>query len=114
MNALLFGPVPVKKGMTVLTQGTGGVSCFAIQVRNCSSLVSVKANRLPLQIAAAIGATEIATSSSNAKLDVAKELGAVHTINYVTLVACVYGCIIMELCGSRPSIIDTGLTLMHE
>lgn len=49
-----------------------------------SSLVFVKANRLPLQIAAAIGATVIATSSSDAKLEAAKELGAVHTINYVS------------------------------
>lgn len=32
VNTLFFGPKPVKKGMSVLTQGTGGVSCFAIQV----------------------------------------------------------------------------------
>lgn len=34
MNALLYGPEAGKpmKGRTVLTQGTGGVSCFAIQV----------------------------------------------------------------------------------
>jgi NADPH:quinone reductase-like Zn-dependent oxidoreductase len=33
MNALFFGPKPLQKGMTVLTQGKGGVTCFAIQVR---------------------------------------------------------------------------------
>ncbi|KAF2872943.1 hypothetical protein BDV95DRAFT_490055 [Massariosphaeria phaeospora] len=54
------------QGQTVLTQGTGGVSCFAIQ------------------IAAALGATVIATSSSDAKLDLAKSLGATHLINYKT------------------------------
>jgi NADPH:quinone reductase-like Zn-dependent oxidoreductase len=32
LNALFYGPVPIGAGMTVLTQGTGGVSCFAIQV----------------------------------------------------------------------------------
>jgi NADPH:quinone reductase-like Zn-dependent oxidoreductase len=33
VNALFYGPAPFKKGMTVLAQGTGGVSCFVIQVR---------------------------------------------------------------------------------
>ncbi|KAF2636536.1 NAD-P-binding protein [Massarina eburnea CBS 473.64] len=51
-------------GKTVLTQGTGGVSSFGIQ------------------IAAALGATVIATSSSDAKLELAKSLGATHLINY--------------------------------
>ncbi|KAK4974100.1 hypothetical protein LTR66_011078 [Elasticomyces elasticus] len=51
--------------MTVLTQGTGGVSCAAIQ------------------LAAAAGATVIATSSSNKKLQVAKRPGAKHVINYL-------------------------------
>ena len=35
-----------------------------------------------LQIAAACGANVIATSSSDEKLEVAKKLGATHTINY--------------------------------
>ncbi|KAF1963001.1 NAD-P-binding protein [Byssothecium circinans] len=51
-------------GKTVLTQGTGGVSCFAIQ------------------IAAALGATVIATSSSDHKLELTRSLGATHLINY--------------------------------
>jgi NADPH:quinone reductase-like Zn-dependent oxidoreductase len=54
------------EGKTILTQGTGGVSCFAIQ------------------IAAALGATVIVTSSSDEKLALAKELGATHGINYKT------------------------------
>jgi alcohol dehydrogenase len=48
----------------VLTQGTGGVSLFA------------------LQFAKAAGATVIATSSSDAKLQRLKALGADHVINY--------------------------------
>lgn len=54
----------VKAGDIVLTQGTGGVSTFA------------------LQIAKAHGATVIATSSSDEKLERLKRLGADHTINY--------------------------------
>ena len=54
----------VKAGDTVLVQGTGGVSIFA------------------LQFAKAAGAEVIATSSSNAKLARLKELGADHVINY--------------------------------
>ncbi|KAH9946712.1 hypothetical protein B0H21DRAFT_693184 [Amylocystis lapponica] len=62
----LFGPVPVKGGDTVLIQGTGGVSIFA------------------LQFAVACGATVIVTSSSDVKLQVASQLGAKHLINYMT------------------------------
>jgi NADPH:quinone reductase-like Zn-dependent oxidoreductase len=51
---------------TVLLQGTGGVSLFG------------------LQIASALGATTIITSSSDEKLKRAKALGATHTINYKT------------------------------
>jgi NADPH:quinone reductase-like Zn-dependent oxidoreductase len=54
----------VKPGDRVLIQGTGGVSLFA------------------LQFAKAAGATVIATSSSNEKLDRLKSLGADHLINY--------------------------------
>ena len=54
----------LKAGDTVLVQGTGGVSIFA------------------LQIAKAFGATVIATSSSDAKLERLKALGADHLINY--------------------------------
>jgi NADPH:quinone reductase-like Zn-dependent oxidoreductase len=54
----------VKPGNVVLTQGTGGVSIFA------------------LQLAKALGASVIATSSSAAKLGKLKDLGADHLINY--------------------------------
>ena len=54
----------IKPGDTVLVQGTGGVSVFA------------------LQFAKAMGCTVIATSSSAAKLDRMKDLGADHLINY--------------------------------
>ena len=54
----------LKAGDTVLVLGTGGVSIFA------------------LQIAKAMGATVVATSSSDEKLERARALGADHTINY--------------------------------
>lgn len=54
----------LKPGDTVLIQGTGGVSIFA------------------LQFAKMAGATAIATSSSDGKLDKWKKLGADYVINY--------------------------------
>ena len=54
----------LRAGSTVLVLGTGGVSIFG------------------LQIAKAMGASVIATSSSDAKLAKLRELGADHTINY--------------------------------
>jgi len=54
----------MKAGDTVLVQGTGGVSLFA------------------LQFARLLGARVIATSSSDAKLERAKALGAHELINY--------------------------------
>ena len=54
----------LKPGDTVLVQGTGGVSVFA------------------LQFAKRMGATVIATSSSDEKLERARGLGADHLINY--------------------------------
>jgi NADPH:quinone reductase-like Zn-dependent oxidoreductase len=51
-------------GQTVLVQGTGGVSIFA------------------LQIAKALGAKVICTSSSDEKLSTARDLGADELINY--------------------------------
>ena len=56
----------VKAGDTVLVQGTGGVSIFA------------------LQFAKAMGASVVATSSSDAKLERLRALGADHLINYRT------------------------------
>lgn len=54
----------LKPGDTVLVQGTGGVSIFA------------------LQFAKMAGATVIATSSSDEKLERLQALGADHVINY--------------------------------
>ncbi|PWY91312.1 oxidoreductase [Aspergillus sclerotioniger CBS 115572] len=54
------------KGKVVLLQGTGGVAVAG------------------LEIAKALGATVIITSSSDSKLEKAKSLGADHTINYRT------------------------------
>ena len=62
----LFMTGKVTAGDTVLVQGTGGVSIFA------------------LQFAKMVGARVIATSSSDAKLERAKALGAWQTINYKT------------------------------
>ncbi|KAF7311772.1 Alcohol dehydrogenase superfamily protein [Mycena indigotica] len=63
-NALFGGPRPLTAGETVLIQGTGGVSIFA------------------LQLVIAAGAQAIVISSSDEKLAVAKRLGAAHGINY--------------------------------
>ena len=41
-------------------------------------------SRFGLQIASAMGATVIVTSSSDQKLELAKRLGAAHVINYKT------------------------------
>ncbi|MDF2494850.1 NAD(P)-dependent alcohol dehydrogenase [Sphingomonas sp.] len=54
----------MKAGDTVLVQGTGGVSIFA------------------LQFAKAAGATVIATSSSAEKMERLRSMGADHVINY--------------------------------
>lgn len=55
---------PLRPGETVLLQGSGGVSVFA------------------LQFAKAAGATVIATSSSDEKLERLRALGADHLLNY--------------------------------
>jgi NADPH:quinone reductase-like Zn-dependent oxidoreductase len=62
-NALYAGR-PLRTGETVLVLGTGGVSIFA------------------LQFAHAAGARVIATSSSDAKLERARSLGASDGVNY--------------------------------
>ncbi|MFN9161620.1 MAG: zinc-dependent alcohol dehydrogenase family protein [Alphaproteobacteria bacterium] len=56
----------IRPGSVVLTQGTGGVSIFA------------------LQLAKAAGARVVATSSSDEKLARLKDLGADHVITYKT------------------------------
>lgn len=71
----------VGPGQTVLVQGTGGVSIFA------------------LQFAKALGANVIATSSSDEKLERVRALGADHTINYKTVPA--WGAKARELTGGK-------------
>jgi len=71
----------IKAGATVLVQGTGGVSVFA------------------LQFAKAMGATVIATSSSNEKLEQMKALGADHLINYKETPE--WGAAVLGLTGGR-------------
>jgi NADPH:quinone reductase-like Zn-dependent oxidoreductase len=63
-NALMVAGTPIGPGSTVLVLGTGGVSMFA------------------LQLARAVGARVIATSSSDEKLERVKTYGASDVINY--------------------------------
>lgn len=60
----LSGQTPIRAGHTVLVQGSGGVSVFA------------------LQLARAVGARVIATTSSIAKAEQLKALGASEVVNY--------------------------------
>lgn len=62
-NALMHQS-QIRPGETVLIQGTGGVSLFALQFSRMA------------------GARVIATSSSDAKLQRVRELGAAETLNY--------------------------------
>jgi NADPH:quinone reductase-like Zn-dependent oxidoreductase len=61
----LVGPVPLQAGQTVLTLGTGSVSLFV------------------LQLAKAMGARVIVTTSSNEKAERLRALGADVVINYL-------------------------------
>ena len=78
----------VKAGDTVLIQGTGGVSLFA------------------LQFAKLHGARVIATSSSDAKLARVRDLGAVDTINYKTTPE--WGKAAAALTGGVDHIVEVG------
>lgn len=77
----LFVDGSTQPGSTVLVQGSGGVSVFA------------------LQFAKAAGARVIATSSSDAKLERLKALGADELINYKEVPA--WGARALELTGGR-------------
>lgn len=80
----------VKSGDTVLVQGSGGVALFA------------------LQFAKAAGATVIATSSSDAKLEKMKLLGADIGINYRTTPEWEHA--VKEVTGGRGAdlVVETG------
>jgi len=72
--------IPVQRGSTVVTQGTGGVSCAVIQVsRELTNGIMALTDS---KYAAALGARVIATSSTDEKLHIAKKLGASELINY--------------------------------
>lgn len=71
----------LKPGDAVLVQGTGGVSIFA------------------LQFAKMAGATVIATSSSDEKLERLRAMGADHVINYRSTPA--WGEVAREMTGGR-------------
>jgi NADPH:quinone reductase-like Zn-dependent oxidoreductase len=77
----LFEAASLKPGDTLLLQGTGGVSMFA------------------LQLARAAGAQVIVTSSSAEKRERAKKLGAAHTIDYKQTPA--WGEAALNLTGGR-------------
>jgi NADPH:quinone reductase-like Zn-dependent oxidoreductase len=77
----LFVENKVQAGDWILTQGTGGVSVFA------------------LQFAKSVGARVIATSSSSEKLKRLEELGADHVINYKENPE--WGAEVMKLTGGR-------------
>jgi len=62
----LSGPLPARSGSTILTLGSGGVSIFA------------------LQLAKAMGARVVATTSSDDKGARLRELGADEVVNYRT------------------------------
>ncbi|MEL7025109.1 MAG: NAD(P)-dependent alcohol dehydrogenase [Pseudomonadota bacterium] len=78
----------VRPGDTVLIEGTGGMSLFA------------------LQIAKSAGATVIATSSSDEKRERLTALGADHTINYKTDEN--WGKTAFALCGGVDHVLDVG------
>jgi NADPH:quinone reductase-like Zn-dependent oxidoreductase len=65
----LGGSTPVRAGQSVLIQGTGGVSIFA------------------LQFATAFGCTVIATTSNSAKAERLRALGADAVVNYLDVPA---------------------------
>jgi NADPH:quinone reductase-like Zn-dependent oxidoreductase len=89
-NALMHGPRSLRPGETVLALGTGGVSIFALQIGKLA------------------GARVIITSSSDAKLERARALGADHGINYKTTPE--WDKAVLELTDGQGAdhVIDTG------
>lgn len=77
----LTGGEPLVPGQTVLTLGAGALSLFAVR------------------FAKALGAEVIATTSSAAKADRLKALGADHVVNYVENPE--WGAAVRELTGGR-------------
>ena len=77
----LGGPHPVQPGQSILTLGTGGVSIFAVQ------------------LAKGLGAQVIATTSSPAKAERLRALGADHIIDYTAEPA--WGARVRDLTAGR-------------
>ncbi|MGW3628766.1 zinc-dependent alcohol dehydrogenase family protein [Streptomyces sp. NPDC005122] len=77
----LTGGEPLAPGQTVLTLGTGALSLFAVQ------------------FAKMLGARVVATTSSAAKTDRLKALGADHVVDYTRHPA--WGSVVRELTGGR-------------
>jgi NADPH:quinone reductase-like Zn-dependent oxidoreductase len=86
----LIGDGALKPGDTVLVLGTGGVAIFG------------------LQLAKAMGASVILTSSSDEKLERARALGADHTLNYRSIPE--WGAEVVALTGGRgvDHVLDLG------
>ena len=87
-NALHEGPRPLRPGDKVLILGSGGVSMLA------------------LQIARATGCEVIATSSSDAKLEQVKALGAAHGVNYKTTPE--WGAYVRQHFGGVDKVVEVG------
>ncbi|MFI6318539.1 NAD(P)-dependent alcohol dehydrogenase [Nonomuraea sp. NPDC050556] len=83
----LTGGEPLLPGQQVLTLGTGGVSLFA------------------LQLAQTFGARVTVTTSSDAKIDRLKALGAEHVVNYATEPA--WGERVRALTGGADLVVET-------
>jgi NADPH:quinone reductase-like Zn-dependent oxidoreductase len=77
----LGGPMPIRAGQTVLTLGSGGVSVFAVQ------------------LAKALGARVIATTSSAAKGEILRRLGADEIVDYTDVTE--WGTRVRDLTGGR-------------
>lgn len=87
-NALMEGVPAVRPGAWVAVLGTGGVSLLA------------------LQIAKAAGARVIATSSSDAKLEKVRALGADATVNYATTTE--WGAEVARITGGVDHVVEVG------
>jgi NADPH:quinone reductase-like Zn-dependent oxidoreductase len=87
-NALFEGGRPILPGSRVLVLGSGGVSMIA------------------LQLAKAARAEVIATSSSDAKLEQVKALGADYTVNYKTTPE--WGAYVAKEFGGAHKVVEVG------
>lgn len=87
-NALFKGGRPIAAGSRVLVLGTGGVSLIA------------------LELAKAVGAEIIATSSSDEKLARVSAMGAAHLVNYKTTPE--WGAHVAQAFGGAHKVVEVG------